>query len=319
MTEQYGEHYSVLLNECIDFLPEFTNDEIYVDGTFGAGGHSFAIINKFPHIKIIGIDQDQSAIENGQKNIAEKNLTEKISLVHMNFSEFPKWFKKNFPNKKIKALLIDLGVSSHQFDTPERGFSFRFDADLDMRMNQDNDLTAKEVVNTFSEQEISDILYNLGEEKFANVIARNIVAKRDEAPVQTTKQLEDIIFHSYPKKFRFGRTHPATKSFQALRIYVNQELKVLENSLEEFWDILDKNGRLLAISFHSLEDRIVKHKYREIFHKDKKAAKILTKKPITASAQELEENTRSRSAKLRVIEKLYQGQGSLDESKGKTF
>lgn len=319
MSQQYGSHYSVMLNECIDFLPKFEKDSIFVDGTFGGGGHSFAIAEKFPNIKIFGIDQDISAIENGHKNITQKNLSDQIELVHLNFSEFPVWFKKNHPDKKVNALLIDLGVSSHQFDTPERGFSFRFDAELDMRMNQESSLTAKEIINEFDEEEISDILYQLGEERFSRTIAKNILEKRQEAPINTTKELEDIIFHSYPKKYRFGRTHPATKSFQALRIYVNQELKVLEDSIETFWDLLDENGRLLAISFHSLEDRIVKHKFREIFHKDKKTAKILTKRPLIAGEKELELNARSRSAKLRVIEKLGDRQGSLDEYKRKVF
>lgn len=304
MSEQYGKHYSVMLKECIDYLPEFNDGDIFVDGTFGGGGHCLEIANRFTNITVFGVDQDLSAIANGRKKIEDSNLTSRVNLVHSNFNDFPDKFRADHPGKKIKGILVDLGVSSHQFDTAERGFSFRFDAELDMRMNQDIELTAKEIVNEFEEEEIADILFELGEERLSRKIARNILEFRANEPINTTKQLEDIIFHSYPKKMRFGKTHPATRSFQALRIYVNQELTVLKESIPKFWDLLDNGGRLLAISFHSLEDRIIKHKFREIFHIDKNAAKILTKRPLTASVEELEQNPRSRSAKLRVIEKI---------------
>lgn len=296
----YGEHYSVLLEEVIAYLPSFEKEDIFVDGTFGGGGHCLSIAKKFPNIKVIGVDQDSDAIKNGLEKIQNNGLNDQVNLIKSNFVDAPDKI-----NKPIKALLVDLGVSSHQFDTPERGFSFRFDADLDMRMDQKNNpLTAKEVVNNFSEEELADLIFELGEEKASRMIAANIVKQRAEKEIVTTKELEDIVFHSYPKKYRFGKIHPATKTFQALRIFVNNELGVLKESLSKYWDILEPRGRLLAITFHSLEDRIVKHGFKEIFFFDKNAAKILTKKPIVATEKEIQENSRSRSAKLRVLEKL---------------
>lgn len=302
---EYGSHYSVLLNECIDCFQTIEKEKpLFVDLTFGAGGHSSQIAIQIPSCSVISTDQDLEAIENGKKFIESLDLTNRIQLENMNFEDFPNWFRENHPNLRISGIMMDLGVSSHQFDTAERGFSFRFDADLDMRMNQNSDTTAADVLNNYTEEDIANIIFEYGEDRLSRVIAKNIIEFRNENPIKTTKELENICFHSYPKKMRHGKTHPATRTFQALRIYVNRELEVLENTLVNLFDLLDFGGRLQVISFHSLEDRIVKHKFKDIFKREENTAKILTKKPIIPTTKELSENPRSRSAKLRIIEKL---------------
>jgi len=315
----YGKHYSVFFNECIKFLDENqTESNLIADLTFGAGGHSFGILEKISDSKIIAVDQDNEAIQNGLNKIQQEKVNQKINLVKMNFSDFPIWFKESYPNKKLKGILIDLGVSSHQFDTGERGFSFKHDGPLDMRMNtSDESLTAFDVINEYPENDIADIFYEYGEEKFSRRIAAEIIKQRNKNAISTTKELENIIFHCYPQKFRHGRTHPATRCFQALRIYVNRELEVLEKTILALFQLLDENGRLLIISFHSLEDRIVKHKFKEIYQSDKKLVKILTKKPLLPSDIEVEENARSRSAKLRVIEKISTTEGKYGKDSQK--
>ena len=224
----------------------------------------------------------------------------------MNYEEFPSWIEANKPELKFHGILMDLGVSSHHFDKFDRGFSFREDAPLDMRMDFQNErlYTAAEVLNTFDEEDIADIIFKYGEERLSRRIAKNIVEARSDKKIETTKELENICFHAYPVSQRHKKTHPATKTFQALRIFVNRELEVLENTLEKLYDLLLPGGVLAVISFHSLEDRIAKHKFKEIFQINKKTAKILTKKPVYPSESELSENSRSRSAKLRVLQKL---------------
>jgi 16S rRNA (cytosine1402-N4)-methyltransferase len=309
MEKKYTKHRSVLFEESLDAMKigmDGVEAPYIADMTFGGGGHSCAMAELSESVKVYSVDQDPDALENGYKIIKEKGLEAKLFLNNMNYEQFPAWMKSNHPEIKLSGILMDLGVSSHHFDQFERGFSFREDAFLDMRMDYNNEklYTAAEVLNTFDEEDIANIIFKYGEERLSRRIAKNIVEFRTKEKLDRTKQLEDIIFHSYPKHQRHGRAHPATRTFQALRIFVNRELEVLENTLQELFDILAPGGTLAVISFHSLEDRIAKHKFREIFQTDKNIAKILTKKPIYPSEEEIAENPRSRSAKLRIIQKL---------------
>jgi 16S rRNA (cytosine1402-N4)-methyltransferase len=309
MENQYTKHYSVLFKESLDAMKVGMGDDespILADMTFGGGGHSCAMAQLSEKVKVFSVDQDPDALENGFKIIKEKKLENNLILTKMNYEQFPSWIRENHPELKLNGILMDLGVSSHHFDQFDRGFSFREDAFLDMRMDYKNEklYTAAEVLNTFDEEDIANIIFKYGEERLSRRIAKNIIEFREKEKLDRTKQLEDIVFHSYPKHQRHGRAHPATRTFQALRIFVNRELEVLENTLQELFDILAPGGTLAVISFHSLEDRIAKHKFREIFQTDKKIAKILTKKPIYPSEEEIAENSRSRSAKLRIIQKL---------------
>lgn len=324
MTKNYTEHYSVFYKECIGAFKEVANkksgETIFADMTFGGGGHSLGIAQEIPHSIVYSVDQDPDALENGYKKIQELNLENRVFLNKMNFEQFPEWVSSEKSDLLFDGILMDLGVSSHHFDKFERGFSFREDAFLDMRMDYANDdiLTASDVLNTLSENEIADVIYKYGEERYSRKIAKNIVEFRKNERLERTKQLEDIVFHSYPKHLRHKKIHPATKTFQALRIYVNKELEVLENTLVKLFDLLNDGGVLAIISFHSLEDRIVKHKFKEIFQTNTNIAKILTKKPIYPTEDEINENSRSRSAKLRIIQKLNENaQGGVYGKKGK--
>jgi 16S rRNA (cytosine1402-N4)-methyltransferase len=306
MTKEYGSHYSVMLPETLEYLVPQNKEAVcnFADMTFGGGGHTYALADSMENCKVYSTDQDPDAIKNGLSFLKEKNVDHKVKLLKMNYELFPQWIEDNEPNLKFNGIIMDLGVSSHQFDEFDRGFSFREDAPLDMRMDyESNLLTAKEVLNDYDEEDIANILYKYGEERLSRRIAKAIIEKRNESPLETTKELEAICFHAYPKQNRFGKIHPATRTFQALRIYVNRELEVLENTLSKLYDMLEVHGRLAVISFHSLEDRIAKHKFKEISQTESNTAKIITKKPILPSQKELEENPRSRSAKLRVIEK----------------
>lgn len=308
MTEDYGKHYSVMYQECLEALKggATENTANFADMTFGAGGHTTGLAKMLDHAHVYAVDQDPDAIKNGQERLKNESLEEKITLIKTNYSDFPKWVKENNPDLKFNGILMDLGVSSHQFDTVSRGFSYRAEAPLDMRMDYENDEieTAADFLNNYDEESIANVIYKYGEERLSRRIAAEIVKKRDESPIKTTKELEDICFHCYPKKDRFKRPHPATRTFQALRIFVNKELEVLEDTLEELFDLLDHGGVLAVISFHSLEDRIAKHKFKEIFQSDKNLAKILSKKPILPTPEEIDENPRSRSAKLRLLMKI---------------
>jgi 16S rRNA (cytosine1402-N4)-methyltransferase len=303
MTNSFGPHYSVLLKESVELITERdVNEElVLVDLTFGGGGHTIALANMYPKSRVFATDQDQEALANGKKIIEENELQDRITLLNMNFEDFPDYFEKNYSDLKIDGVVADLGVSSHQFDTAERGFSFRFDANLDMRMNQDSDLTAEVIVNEYELEDIDQILQEYGEERFSRRIAEKIIEQRKIDRITTTKQLENIIFHCYPSKLRHGKTHPATKSFQALRIAVNRELDVVQNVISKLYKLLNNKGRLAFISFHSLEDRIVKREFKDLAINH--YGLLLTKKPMMASEEELSENSRSRSAKLRIIEK----------------
>ena len=280
------EHISVLMEETIAAL-NLRPGGCYLDATVGGGGHSQQILTRAADSHVVGLDQDQQAIAAAQQRLQEYG--DRIQFWHGNFSEYEP------EDQRFDGILADLGVSSAQFDIPERGFSFRHEAPLDMRMNAEQDLTAADIVNHWDEKQLADVIYQYGEERLSRRIARRIVEKR---PLQTTTQLADEIWHSVPRSYRYGKIHPATRTFQALRIAVNQELDVLTNFLESAPQWLAPGGHIVIISFHSLEDRIVKHTFRQ--HPQ---LKVLSKKPIIPTEAECAENPRARSAKLRVAER----------------
>lgn len=298
----YTKHKSVLFHESLDSILENGTVGNFADLTFGGGGHTTALAKRVTDGHVYAFDQDPEAYENGLKRIAEEGLSEKITLIKSNFSLFD---QKISGPIIFQGILMDLGVSSHHFDKAERGFSFRFEADLDMRMAVDDEhvMTAAQIVNQYSVDELTDIFQKYGEERFARRIAEKIVERRAVSPLKTTKEIEDIAFHCYPKKMRFDGKSPATKVFQALRIEVNKELEVLEQAIDQVCQRLAIGGRLAIITFHSLEDRIVKQKFKDLGERSDTCFQILTKKPIVPSEQEILENSRSRSAKLRVIER----------------
>lgn len=304
MTADYGEHYSVQKKDVLHLLKSNfdVNDSLTLcDLTFGAGGHTFALASAFPNSKIYSFDQDPDALDNGYKQIKSKSLEKRVELISSNFEQFAEVLP---PEIMFDGVLLDAGVSSHQFDTGERGFSFRFDGPLDMRMNpHSGEPSAAEVLANSTVEELQEIFSVYGEEKFSKTIAKNIVEKRNQEPILTTKQLEDICFHSYPKKLRFGKISPATKVFQALRIKVNRELDVLTNVIGQVIPRLNVGGLFMIISFHSLEDRIVKHSFKN-WKDDNYPIEVVTKKPILPSPDEIFENSRSRSAKLRVMKRV---------------
>ncbi len=302
----YLSHYSVLKSESLGFLKlgiikDNSSPYIFADMTFGAGGHTFALINMDDNIKVIAVDQDPEAYQNGIGQIKALHLEDRVTFLNCNFIEFS---DRTDLGGQFLGVLMDLGVSSHHFDKDERGFSFRFDAPLDMRMDINSDRpTAAEVVNEYSLEDLTRIFTDYGEDRFSKRIAENIVEERLKKRIKTTKDLENIIFHSYPKKMRFSKTNPSTKCFQALRIYVNDELNILEQSISKMYSLLAPGGVLVIISFHSLEDRIVKHAFKRM--KSTEGGIILTKRPIVPGEKELEENRRSRSAKLRAIQSSH--------------
>lgn len=306
-------HVSVMLSEVIDSLAVCENG-IYADGTLGGGGHTNGILSAQNDSRVIGIDRDTDAI-----NAAKSRLNcygERFIAVHDNFSNI-KNILKNLNIDSLDGAVLDLGVSSYQLDEGARGFSYMHDAPLDMRMNREDKLSAYQVINCYTQQELTDIFYKYGEEKWSKRIAEFICAQRESKPVETTGQLVDIIEGAIPKAARADGGHPAKRVFQAVRIEVNGELKILENSVRDFFESLKSGGRLAIITFHSLEDRIVKNVFKElctacICPKEfpvcvcghKAEGSLVSKKPILPSKEELEVNSRSRSAKLRVIEKL---------------
>lgn len=311
-------HKSVLLHETIDNL-EPKDGDVYVDATFGGGGHTRYLLSKLNSGTVIGFDQDEYAIETAKVNFAEQlkeDSQPRLILVHDNFCHLKENLNKLGFLDGIDGIFYDLGVSSPQFDQPERGFSYRFNARLDMRMDQSQDLDAYTIVNTWSQKEISDILYQYGDEKFSRQIARKIVERRKDHPVETTFDLVDIIKDAIPAYARRSGGHPAKKSFQAIRVAVNRELDVLRESLQEAIDVLKPGGRISVITFQSHEDKIVKKlfkKYSEVEiprgmpmapADSKPILRLVSRKPIVATENELEENNRSHSAKLRVAEKL---------------
>ena len=303
-----------MLKEVIEGL-DIKKDGIYVDCTIGGAGHSLEIVKRLKNGKLYGFDRDSEAIETSRKRL--KDYADKVVLTKMNYKDAPSFLKEN-GTIKIDGVLIDLGISSYQIDEGKRGFSFLHNGRLDMRMGQDEDtLTAFDIVNFYSEEKLIDIFYKYGEEEFAKAIARNIVKKRQEKQIETTFELRDIIEESLPKKVIYSRGGASKKVFQAIRIEVNGELVGLDKCLEDFIDMLNVGGRMAVLTFHSLEDRIVKNVFKLesidcicppktpiciCHHKAK--VKLVNRKPVMASEQEQKENSRSTSAKLRIVERI---------------
>jgi 16S rRNA (cytosine1402-N4)-methyltransferase len=288
-------HISVLGREVIEGLAVRPGGH-YLDVTVGGGGHSRLILEAAEDVRVTAIDQDEDALAAAKKNLAEFSVSEappkeaRIQFIYSNFADY------EFPPNTFDGILADLGVSSYHLDQAERGFSFRQAANLDMRMDRGRSLTAADVINNWDEAELADIFFKYGEERLSRRIARRIVERR---PLHTTTELADAIASSVPPKYRYGRIHPATRVFQALRIVVNDELKSLETFLDKAPNALVPGGRIAIISFHSLEDRPVKHGLRNL-----PLLKVLTKKPIIAKEEEIGKNPRSRSAKLRIAERV---------------
>ena len=308
-------HYSVLLNETIENL-NIKPDGIYVDGTLGGGGHAYQVASRLSEKgRLIGIDQDADAIAAAGERL--KEFGDKITIIRSNYANMKEELHR-IGVGKVDGIVLDLGVSSFQLDTPERGFTYRDEnAPLDMRMDDRQSLTAKDIVNGYSEMDLYRIIRDYGEDKFAKNIAKHIVAARQVKPITTTGELTEIIRESIPMKMQVKSGHPAKRTFQAIRIELNRELDVLRDSLDGMIDILDDGGRLCIITFHSLEDRIVK----TIFRKNenpctcpsdfpvcvcgkKSKGKVITRKPILPGETEMEENPRSKSAKLRIFERV---------------
>lgn len=307
-------HVPVMLNEVLDGL-NIKKDGVYVDCTVGGGGHSFEIAKRLKNGHLYAFDRDEDAIKTSTKRLAE--FGNKVSLIKANYKEAPRILQE-MGVSKIDGFLIDLGVSSYQIDEGERGFSFVHDGKLDMRMDrQEKVLTAEQIVNTFSQEKLAYIFQTYGEEEFAKSIAKNIVLKRQEKKIETTFELRDIIENSMPKKIVFSRGGASKKVFQALRIYINGELDGLDNLLEQLIEMLAPNGRGAVLTFHSLEDRIVKNVFKTnstdclcppktpiCICGHKASVRLVSRKPLIASEEEQKINSRSTSAKLRVIEKI---------------
>ena len=307
-------HKSVLLDETIESL-DIKPDGIYVDGTLGGGGHASEVCRRLGDKgRFIGIDQDADAIAAASERL--KEFGDKVTIVRSNYENIDEVLKE-LGISQVDGIYLDLGVSSYQLDTAERGFTYREDdAPLDMRMDQRNEMTAKDIVNTYSESELFHIIKNYGEDRFAKNIAKHIVRARQEKEIETTGELIEIIKAAIPAKVRATGGHPAKRTFQAIRIELNKELEVLENSIDKMTDLLAPGGSLSIITFHSLEDRIVKSRFRinenpctcppdfpVCMCGKKSKGRVVTRKPILPSEEELSENKRSKSAKLRVFEK----------------
>lgn len=305
-------HYSVMLEESLQGL-NLKNDGVYVDCTLGYGGHSSEILKRVKRGFLFAFDQDAEAIEYSSKKLSE--VSSNFEIIKSNFEYIGEELnKRNI--FKVDGILYDLGVSSPQLDEDERGFSYHHDAPLDMRMDKDKDFSAYNVVNEYSEKDLADIIFKYGEDKHAKAIAHNIVMRRLLKPIKTTLELAEIIKESYPYKERLLK-HPARKTFQAIRMEVNHELDVLETSLRNALDLLNIHGRIVVITFHSLEDRMVKNIFKEVTTVDKMVRglpnipeeyeakyKLINQKVILPSDKELNENNRSRSSKLRIIERI---------------
>ena len=307
-------HKSVLLFETVDSL-NVKPDGIYVDGTLGGGGHSFQILKRLGDGgRLIGIDQYEDALKAAGERLAI--FGEKVTTVRSNYCHM-KQVLHDLGIQKVSGIVLDLGVSSYQLDEPERGFTYREDVPLDMRMDRRNPKTAKNIVNEYSEMELFRIIRDYGEDKFAKNIAKHIVAAREKKEIETTGELIEIIKAAIPAKVRATGGHPAKKTFQAIRIELNAELEVLQNSLDDMIDLLEDGGRISIITFHSLEDRIVKTIFKTNENPctcpshfpvcvcgKKPKGKVITRKPIVPGDEELEYNSRAKSAKLRVFERI---------------
>ena len=308
-------HYSVLLNETIENL-NIKPDGIYVDGTLGGGGHAYQVASRLSEKgRLIGIDQDADAIAAAGERL--KEFGDKITIIRSNYANMKEELHR-IGVEKVDGIVLDLGVSSFQLDTPERGFTYRDEsAPLDMRMDDRQSLTAKDIVNGYSEMDLYRIIRDYGEDKFAKNIAKHIVQERAKKPIETTGELTEIIRASIPMKVQVTGGHPAKRTFQAIRIELNKELEVLQDNLDDMIDLLNPGGRICIITFHSLEDRIVKTNFKRNENPctcpsdfpvcvcgKKSKGKVVTRKPILPSEEELEVNSRSKSAKLRVFERV---------------
>ncbi len=305
-------HKSVLLKETIEGL-NIKPDGIYVDGTLGGGGHAYEVAGQLENGRLIGIDQDEAAITAAGERL--KEFAHKVTIVRSNY-EAMRQVLKELGILSVDGILLDLGVSSYQLDTIERGFSYKYDTKLDMRMDTRQSLTAKDIVNEYSETELYHIIKDYGEDGFAKNIAKHIVKEREKGPILTTYQLNEIIKAAIPAKMRTGGGHPSKKTFQAIRIACNRELDVLRDTLEDMVDLLNPGGRLCIITFHSLEDRIVKNAFRKSENPctcppdfpvcvcgNQSKGKVITRKPVLPGKEEIEANKRAKSAKLRIFEK----------------
>lgn len=306
-------HVSVLLEETVEGL-KIKPDGIYVDGTLGGGGHAYEVCRRLSNQgRFVGIDQDEAAIAAGSGRLEE--FIGRAEVIRSNYSNM-RQVLSSLGISKVDGIVLDLGVSSYQLDAAERGFSYREDAPLDMRMDQRQEKTAKDIVNGYSEKELFRVIRDYGEDSFAKNIAKHIAAYREKKVIETTGELTEIIRGAIPMKIQKNSGHPAKKTFQAIRIELNQELKVLNDTLNDMIDLLNEDGRICIITFHSLEDRIVKRIFRK--NEDpcecpssfpvcvcgkKPKGRVITKKPILPSSEEQEKNSRSKSAKLRIFEK----------------
>ena len=307
------EHKSVLLYETVDSL-NIKPDGIYVDGTLGGGGHAFEVASRLgENGRLIGIDQDADAIKAATERL--EPFKEKVTIVRSNYRNIREVLT-GLGIQKVDGIYLDLGVSSYQLDTAERGFTYRENAPLDMRMDQRNEKTAADIVNDYTEMELFRVIRDYGEDKFAKNIAKHIVRARENGRIETTDQLVEIIKAAIPAKMRMEGGHPAKRTFQAIRIELNKELEVLTESIDTMIDLLNPDGRLSIITFHSLEDRIVKLRFRDNENPcvcppnlpvcvcgKKSKGKVITRKPIIPADEEIEENKRSKSSKLRVFER----------------
>lgn len=307
-------HKSVLLRETIEYL-NIRTDGIYVDGTLGGGGHAYEVCKRLSKKgRFIGIDQDEDAIKAATRRLSE--FEDKTQIIRSNYCDMQEALAEA-GIAKVDGIILDLGVSSYQLDDPARGFTYRVDAPLDMRMDRRRNFTAKEMVNTYSEQELYRIIRDYGEDKFAKNIAKHIVRAREEKEIETTGELTEIIKAAIPAKVRISGGHPAKRTFQAIRIELNRELQVLEESLEDMIHLLNPGGRICIITFHSLEDRIVKNIYKKSENPctcpsdfpvcvcgKLPLGRVVTKRPVVPTEEEIGYNPRSKSAKLRVFERV---------------
>lgn len=305
-------HYSVLLEETIEGL-NINHNGVYVDGTLGGGGHAFEVCKKLKNGRFYGIDQDDAAMKAASERL--QPFQDKITLIRNNYCNTKQALEEH-GIRGVDGIVLDLGVSSYQLDTEERGFSYRYDAKLDMRMDRRQQITAKDIVNTYSERDLYRVIRDYGEDQFAKNIAKHICLARSKQEVNTTNELNEIIKAAIPAKMR-QNGHPSKKTFQAIRIECNQELDVLRDSLDDLVGLLNTKGRLCIITFHSLEDRIVKSAFKKYENPctcppefpvcacgKKTLGKVITRKPLLPSEVELEQNSRSKSAKLRIFEKV---------------
>ncbi len=300
MNEQHYIHTPVFFNEILAEAEAVmaVGSSLIVDSTLGEGGHTRAILERFPDVKMISFERDPEILAIAKKRL--EPYAGRVELINDNFANQGSYLEKH--RGSVSLIIYDFGISSYHFDASKRGFTFRNEQPLDMRLDPGCSKTAAQIINGYTEKQLADIIHFYGEDRFSKRIASRIVEVRRETPIETTTQLEDIVFKAIPRKLHSKHIHPATRVFQALRIEVNDELKAIETALETSWSYLAPGGRIAGISFHSLEDRIMKQRFREL-DKERQMVRVLTKKPILPTEEEIASNPRSRSAKLRVIER----------------